>query len=1199
MSPVTSKANQVAFHRGGQYCIVWRGYAGCQASAAANNWQRLLQIEERAIRHRVQAIKALNESLSKPSPTTFGGDARRAAIMILMCQAAYMHDAASVPYHNLISIGWLRDSQPTNARLRFTPAAIAVPRTTAHIEDAVACGVKFGVKVSAKSGGHSYASAGLGGEDGHLVLELENMHRVTVGADGTARIQPGARLGHVAVELFAQAGRAIPHGTCPGVGVGGHGLHGGYGMSSHTYGLTLDWIRGSTVTLANSTTVHCSATENEDLFWALRGAGSSFGIVSEFEFDTFPAPSEVTYYTITLNWNVTAMISGIKALQEFAVSMPAELNMRATVFSSSSLLEGVYYGSTAELQAIIAPLLAATGGELSTVKTAGWLESLEYFSGGTALNQTESYFSQSTFYASSVTVPALSDSQIEALARYAFDGAKTWLRVPLWWFQMDLHGGQNSAISKIGTEETAYPHRNRLLLFQLFDSALLIYPKSGYDLVKGFKTRITSDLEDGQWGMYANYPDTQVDSPTAQELYWGDNLQRLRRIKKHVGDFFAVIQLASRVRKDFVGAPAQFQHISNEFAIPAMSIAQARRQEAIMKLLLESKSVDIGINAEDKEGRTTLLPAVKNELTVVVTSLIDVEHIDVNMSDKAGRTALSWAAELGYDHVIKTLLAVQGVHVDGADLTASEEVDLRAEDEQGHTPYWIWFVYFAIGINQVLSRSLIPFVTSAFQRHSLTGAVGIMAGIISGLSKLAFAKVLDMLGRPQGLSLALFIYIIGVIMMAACRNIETYAAAQVFYSTGLQGIVYTVTILIADSSTLLNRPFMIAFSTSPYIITPFMGGPVAESVLAGPGWRYGIWAIIGPAVIGPLIFLFGWKQIKAKQPGVIAKSSKSLTLRSLKRFAIEVDAIGLLLLASGMALFLLPLSLWTYQQDGWESPMIICMLIFGGLLIALFVGWEVYLAPVKFIPIHLLSNRTAMGACLSVLFFSMNQTLYGVYLPSMLMVVGNVGVRDAAYITNIHRVGSSFANIGLGYFMRRTGRFKWVATYYCLPLTMLGVGLLLYFRHFDQGIGYVVMALLFIAFAAGPFIIACDMAIMASCDHKHVAVMIAVFNLFGSAGETIGQAISTSIWTGTFKDHLAERLPLSAPIDAIYNDIRMQMGNPPGSPMREAISEAYAETQRYLLIGSLCMVAVAWAISWCWKDIRVKGKEQVETSDAI
>jgi MFS family permease len=80
-----------------------------------------------------------------------------------------------------------------------------------------------------------------------------------------------------------------------------------------------------------------------------------------------------------------------------------------------------------------------------------------------------------------------------------------------------------------------------------------------------------------------------------------------------------------------------------------------------------------------------------------------------------------------------------------------------------------------------------PYVTSAFRLHSLTAATGIMS---SGLSKIPLAKLLDMWGRPQGLLLSLFVWMVGYIMMASCHNVETYAAAQVFSSTGYVYLYY-------------------------------------------------------------------------------------------------------------------------------------------------------------------------------------------------------------------------------------------------------------------------------------------------------------------------------------------------------------------------------------------------------------------------
>jgi len=105
---------------------------------------------------------------------------------------------------------------PFNKRVPYTPAAVAVPTTLGHVQAAVVCGTKNRLKISAKGGGHSYSSLGLGGENGHLVLNLERLNGVKLDTDsGVARVQGGARVGHVATQLFSLGRKAIPHGTCP------------------------------------------------------------------------------------------------------------------------------------------------------------------------------------------------------------------------------------------------------------------------------------------------------------------------------------------------------------------------------------------------------------------------------------------------------------------------------------------------------------------------------------------------------------------------------------------------------------------------------------------------------------------------------------------------------------------------------------------------------------------------------------------------------------------------------------------------------------------------------------------------------------------------------------------------------------------------------------------------------------------------
>lgn len=126
-------------------------------------------------------------------------------------------ETAKVPFYESDAKDWEDYASPFNERLEYTPAAIAVPTTTEQIQLAVSCGAEHGVKVTPKAGGHSYASLGLGGEDGHLVIQLDRMYNVTLDTEtNVATVGPGARLGHLAVELFDQGNRAISHGTCPG-----------------------------------------------------------------------------------------------------------------------------------------------------------------------------------------------------------------------------------------------------------------------------------------------------------------------------------------------------------------------------------------------------------------------------------------------------------------------------------------------------------------------------------------------------------------------------------------------------------------------------------------------------------------------------------------------------------------------------------------------------------------------------------------------------------------------------------------------------------------------------------------------------------------------------------------------------------------------------------------------------------------------
>lgn len=100
-----------------------------------------------------------------------------------------------------------------------------------------------------------------------MVIDLQQFQNITVDKEGIAMVGGGVRLGNLALGLYNQSQRAVPHGTCPGVGIGGHMTHGGYGYDSRAWGLALDSIIGLDVVLANGSFVHASSTQYADIYW--------------------------------------------------------------------------------------------------------------------------------------------------------------------------------------------------------------------------------------------------------------------------------------------------------------------------------------------------------------------------------------------------------------------------------------------------------------------------------------------------------------------------------------------------------------------------------------------------------------------------------------------------------------------------------------------------------------------------------------------------------------------------------------------------------------------------------------------------------------------------------------------------------------------------------------------------------------------
>ncbi|KAL6352634.1 hypothetical protein LRP88_13101 [Fusarium phalaenopsidis] len=511
----------------------------------------------------------------------------------------------------------------------------------------------------------------------------------------------------------------------------------------------------------------------------------------------------------------------------------------------------------------------------------------------------------------------------------------------------------------------------------------------------------------------------------------------------------------------------------------------------------------------------------------------------------------------------------------------------------------IWLISFIQAFSSGIISTLTPFVTSSFQSHSLTATTSIVSNLVSGLIILPYAKLMNLWGRPQSFSIMIFIVTIGIIMMAGCNNVRTYAAAQVFYGVGYTGIDFTTTIFIADTSSLKSRAFMIAFASSPYLATVWAYGPAAQHAYEHIGFRWGLglWAIVYPVVTLPLCSLFWYYQSQAVKQGLVKREPSNRTFcQSVVYYLKEFDVIGLLLIITGLSLFLLAFSLYSYQSNTWKSPLIICFLIFGGLLVIAFAAWERFLAPTTFIPWYLINNRTVFFTFTMVASIYCAWYIWDSYFYSFLIVVFRESIAHASYITNIYTVGSCFCALCMGVIIRINGRLKWQALYFGVPLTILGVGLMIHFRQPDSHIGYIVMCQIFIAFGGGILVICEQMTVMAVSKHQDIPAILAVERMISSVGGAIGLAIAAAMWTGIFPAKLTKYLPADAmgEFASIYGDLTVQSSYPWGSPTRDAINKAYGDTQRLMLIAATCLYSITIFSVIMWKNINVKKIEQVK-----
>ncbi|KAH7399225.1 major facilitator superfamily domain-containing protein, partial [Phaeosphaeria sp. MPI-PUGE-AT-0046c] len=312
----------------------------------------------------------------------------------------------------------------------------------------------------------------------------------------------------------------------------------------------------------------------------------------------------------------------------------------------------------------------------------------------------------------------------------------------------------------------------------------------------------------------------------------------------------------------------------------------------------------------------------------------------------------------------------------------------------------IGLTMFGYALDQGITSQFTVIAASAFSHHAEIGAVNTAASIIRAISKPFIGKLSDITSRPTTYVVVLVFYVIGFIVAATCKDIGAYIVGISFTAFGKSGLDLLGDIIVADLTPLEWRAFWSGLLSSPFIITVFINGFIADAMIPDH-WRWGLgmFAIMMPVLLVPAIMTLYGVQRRADKLGAISFGEAGIARREgvkvrtgkdylnlAYRGIIDIDLVGLILLGVGFALVLLSFNLTKTAKGGWSNPSMIAMLVMGFVVLGLFAAFEIFLAPQPIMTRRIFRNRAFICALFVNVFSQMSSATRANYFSSYVYI---------------------------------------------------------------------------------------------------------------------------------------------------------------------------------------------------------------------
>ncbi|KAJ9480405.1 Glutathione exchanger 2 [Pseudozyma hubeiensis] len=523
----------------------------------------------------------------------------------------------------------------------------------------------------------------------------------------------------------------------------------------------------------------------------------------------------------------------------------------------------------------------------------------------------------------------------------------------------------------------------------------------------------------------------------------------------------------------------------------------------------------------------------------------------------------------------------------------------------------VWLVYASLAAVAIVF-SLDQSTTAAYQLYAtrtlgnhakLFGIIATVEAIINAVSKPFLAKICDVFSRQTAYLLVAIFYTVGFVVVASAQTPGAFAVGRIITEVGQAGFDLVTDIVVADLSPLEWRGVATALTSSPYILLPWVGNLI-QARLNTPdrpeGWRwgYGMFAIMAPICVAPIILVLMYVDRRARQAGELSFASSRLETRraqeqgtlevrrdtlkqryaNLVQLCKEMDLVGLFLLALSFALILVPFSIYKDADNQWRNPSIIAMFVCGGVILGMFVAWEMLFSSHPVMNKRVWYNRTFLLAVTIDIFYFMGGNIRSTYYGSFVLVGTNLTTSNWGYVVNALST-SALSLFGLlaGLYLRFFHRYKYLQIG-GLMIRIIAMGLYLYGRNGNLTTMVVAWSQVLNSLGGACSVVGTRVASQASVPHQDLASIIAQLGMWTRLGGAIGSAIAAGIWTGTLPNHLAETTLTPAQQARIYaSPTSVKTAYPWNSALRNQINAAFSKTMTPIFITSLVLAFIPLA----------------------